>query len=213
MVDLVNITGENITVRNSSGQELFNTDNRYLMYTDASTLHTSGLQRTPIIISGGDQSSLDLLRNYAGYVNNDSVLAQLTYSNKSGLPSPTSAISMGTFQGPFPSLPAVFFYQNSNGVASTIHRSTTTRTLALQNGTVYGTYRWVVLRTDTGYNTVFPEVISLTGVTPAQADVIAMVFYAADVYSLMSSAGFVNIQAIPYWYDYPDQVLALGITE
>lgn len=217
MVDLVNVTGENITVRNSVGDELFNTDHRYLMYTDVSTVSTSGLQRTPIIMSSGDQSSLDLLKNYAGYENADSVLTQLTYANKSGLPSPTSSVAMGTFQGPFPSLPAVFFHQPSTGATSTISRSTTTRTLTLQDGTVYGTYRWVVSKVIAGpgtdYNMVFPEVVSLTGVTPGQADVLTMLFYSDDVYSLMSNTGYVNIQALPLWYDYPHQVLTLGVTE
>lgn len=217
MVDLVHITDENITVRNSSGQELFNTDNKYLMYTDISSVSSSGVQKTPIVLSRGDQSSLDLLRNYGGYANpsGESAGIGLTqYANRNSFPS--STVVVGTFKGPFPSLPAVFFYQPSQGQACTVQRASAVRTLTLQNGTIYGTYRWVVSKIiggpGAGYSEVFPEIVNLVGITPTSSDVLTLVLHTSDIYNLVSSSNYVNTRVHPYWYDYPNQVLNLGVT-
>ena len=214
MVDLVNITDENITVRNASGEELFNTDHRYLMYSDISAVTTSGIEQTPITQSDGTQSSLDLLDTFAGYehrVPNPDVLSR-NYDNRSYLP---SYQLLGSIKGPWPSLPALFFYPTGNGETSVIIRSSVLRTFTLQNGTVYGTYRWVALNetSNTQNHRIFPEMVSYTGVIPNSGDAITLELYASDVWNIVPSTGYFAVAVSPLWCDYPNQALSLGITE
>jgi hypothetical protein len=217
LVDLVNITDENITVRNASGEELFNTDHRYLMYSDISAVTTSGIERTPLTQSDGTQSSLDLLDTFAGYEHRipNQVSMLRDYTNRSQLPAHDL---LGPFAGPFPSLPAVFFYPVGNGETSVIQRNSTTRSLSVLSGStfkLYGTYRWVALNetSSTQNHRLFPEMVSYTGVIPDPGATMTLELYASDVWHMVPSTGYLAVIVNPLWYDYPNQTLSLGITE